>query len=146
MCADPGAGCATMSYLPILYLRIPGCIDCAPRYACMVNATALHASTTVKKGRECPRNLRNQCITANNPPLASRPVYNSPQSFGANAMRLLRLQLPLVLGVLGVLGLALVSWISGIDATSTATQTYLLWAATAIAAAFLALRLLPRVR
>jgi len=61
-------------------------------------------------------------------------------------MRLLRLQLPLVLGVLGVLGLALVSWISGIDATSTATQTYLLWAATAIAAAFLALRLLPRIR
>ena len=55
-------------------------------------------------------------------------------------MRSLWLQLPLVLG------LALVSWISGIDATGTPTQTYLLWAATAIVGAFFAFRLLLRTR
>jgi hypothetical protein len=55
-------------------------------------------------------------------------------------MRSLWLQLPLVLG------LALVSWISGMDSTGTATQTYFLWAATALTGAFFAFRLLLRAR
>jgi hypothetical protein len=50
------------------------------------------------------------------------------------------LQLPLVFA------LALVSWISAMDATGNPTETSLLWAATAFAAGHLVFRLLPRAR
>jgi hypothetical protein len=50
------------------------------------------------------------------------------------------LQLPLVFA------LALISWISGMDATGSPTETSLLWAATAIVAGHLVFRLLPRAR
>ena len=43
-----------------------------------------------------------------------------------------------------VLALALASWISGIDATGTAGQTWFLWSVTAFAAAIALSRLLLR--
>jgi hypothetical protein len=45
-----------------------------------------------------------------------------------------------------VFALALVSWISGMDATGNPTETSLLWAVTALAAGTLVFRLLPGTR
>jgi hypothetical protein len=67
-------------------------------------------------------------------------VYNNRQSFGGDTvMRSLWLQLPLVLA------LALLSWIVGLDTSAgTPAELYFLWAATALAGAFVVMRLLPR--
>ena len=43
-----------------------------------------------------------------------------------------------------VLMLALASWISGLDATGNGVESFILWAATAIAASWLVLRLARR--
>jgi hypothetical protein len=53
---------------------------------------------------------------------------------------------PIWLQLLLVFALALVAWISGMDATGNPTETSLLWAATAVTAGQLVFRLLPRAR
>ena len=45
-----------------------------------------------------------------------------------------------------VAGLALAAWISGIDTTGNGTESLLLWAATAVACAHLALRFFAGAR